>query len=76
MIITATVLAGVAAVFLTAGPGWPSRLTLPGDWFQLAAGAGTMPTVQALPNESTMARARLTQGEYPMARVAKGEGWM
>jgi hypothetical protein len=74
MIVAATVLTGVAAVLLTSGGlGWPSRPALPGDWFQLAAGVGTMPPMHATPNES-MARAWPTR--YPMARVAKGEGWM
>ena len=74
MAMAATVLIGVAPVLLTSGPGWPSRPTLPGDWFQLAAGAGTMPPMHAT-NES-VAQARPTRSEYPMARTAKGEGWM
>lgn len=52
------------------------RVALPGEWFQFAVGGGTTTPMQATQNEYFMVRASLTQGEYAMAPVAKGEGWM
>jgi hypothetical protein len=64
-------LAGIAAVLMATSAAWPSRPTLPGDQFQLAASVQ-----KPVQDDGAVVQAQLTVGKSIMAPVAKGEGWM
>ena len=67
--------AGIAVVLLATTAVWPSRPTIPGDQFQLAANDAVV--VQKPAQESgAVVQAQLIAGKGIMAPVAKGEGWM
>ena len=61
-------IAGIAAVLLATSAALPSRPTIPGDRFQLAA--------MTIQDDGAPAQTQLTAGKAIMAPVAKGEGWM
>jgi hypothetical protein len=68
-------IAGIAVVLLAATAVWPSRPTIPGDQFQLAANIAVV--VQKPAQESgAVVQMQLIAGKAIMAPVAKGEGWM
>jgi hypothetical protein len=69
-------IAGIAVVLLASTAVWPSRPTIPGDQFQLAAGDAVASQSRAVQDNGFAAQTWQIAGKSIMSPVAKGEGWM